>query len=118
MRRRPLRARALIGSLCSAVLASAFVCASARAVEYTGKDYRDPFGVSGSAANLKDEIASMRLTLEGVLWNTTEPRAIVSGKIVKVGGTLNGIEILDIGREGVKMRYKGQEFYLRKRKIR
>lgn len=89
----------------------------ASAVEYTGKVHRDPFGETVSATSVKDEIGAMGLTLEGVVWNTAEPRAIVSGKIVKVGGRLNGIEILDIGREGVKMRYKGQEFYLRKRKI-
>ncbi|MCG3176040.1 MAG: hypothetical protein MOGMAGMI_00978 [Candidatus Omnitrophica bacterium] len=108
-----------IGLRTAAVCALILTCQQtpSSAAQYTGRAHRDPFDETTSVSSVKDEIGAMGLTLEGVVWNTAEPRAIVSGKIVKIGGRLNGIEILDISREGVKMRYKGQEFYLRKRKI-
>ncbi len=100
------------------LLVAAGLAGEARAIEYKGRAFRDPFSdASSTGSSVKDEIAAMALTLEGLVWNTAKPKAIVSGQIVGVGGKVGKAEVLDIKKEGVKMRYKGQDFYLRKRKV-
>ena len=50
------------------------------------------------------------LTVSGIAWGGSYPRAIINGKIVKIGDTIEGAEILEIKKEGVVVSYKGQEF--------
>ena len=86
------------------------------AVEYTGRSVRDPFDSANQGMTVKDEIVAMNLSLEGLVWNSDKPRAIINGQIVKVGQKVVEAEVLDIKKDGVKMRYKGMDFYLRLRK--
>lgn len=91
----------------------------AEAVQYNGYNYRDPFqseqqmvtGEAGKKINLKS------LSLEGFVWNSDKPQAIINGKIVKRGSKIGNAEVVDIQKEGVKLRYQGQEFYLKRRSI-
>ncbi|HTL71400.1 MAG TPA: hypothetical protein VL404_08935 [Candidatus Eisenbacteria bacterium] len=85
----------------------------AAAVEYTGSQARDPFSDGSEGVDIKQEIMGLALSLEGVVWNSENPQAIISGKIVSVGQKVNKAEVLEIKRDGVKMRYKNQTFVLR-----
>jgi len=88
------------------------------AVEYTGRSLHDPFGDSSSNPGLsvKEEITGMSLSLEGLVWDSKNPAAIISSTVVKIGSKIKDAEVLDIKKDGVKMRYKGQEFYIRLQK--
>ena len=89
----------------------------ALAVEYAGRLFRDPFA-DGDAKTVSARPASQdeRLSLQGVIWSSGRPQAIVNGKIVKIGDTIQDAEVLDIRKDGVKMRDKDREFSLRFKK--
>ncbi len=106
------RIKVLVLALC--ILSSPYVYA----VEYTGRSLHDPFGDSSSSPgpSVKEEITGMSLSLEGLVWDSKNPAAIISGKVVKIGSKIKDAEVLDINKEGVKMRYKSQEFDIRLKK--
>ena len=63
--------------------------------------------------SVKDEIGAMSFSLQGLVWDSRHSQAIVNGKIVEVGAELMGAQILEITKDGVRMRFKNQEFILR-----
>ena len=96
------------------VIIIAALSSNAQAVEYVGRSLRNPFNNTGAgAANVKSEIEALSFALEGLVWNTRRPQAIINGQVVEKGGKIENTEILDIQKEGVKMRYKGKDFFLR-----
>ena len=91
----------------------------AEAVEYTGYSLRDPFHdefyqaeESQSVVRTSEGVQSSSFVLEGVVWNSKRPQAILNGKIVELGGKIGDAEIVAIDKKGVKIRRNGQEFYL------
>lgn len=88
------------------------------AVEYTGRQFKDPFfyaALSEGEAPDTGEQAAAAMTVEGLLWNTNVPQAIVNGRVVQRGGKIGNAEVLDISKDGVKIRLNGNEFMLKKR---
>lgn len=53
------------------------------------------------------------LQLQGVLWGTARPQAIINRRIVSVGDTIEGATIVAVSREGVKISFSGEEFKLK-----
>ena len=49
------------------------------------------------------------LTIEGIIWNSDMPQAIVNGKIVRIGDIVKDVEIIDIERNGVVVGYNGEK---------
>lgn len=47
------------------------------------------------------------LTVEGVLWGGSTPRAIIEGQVYGVGDTVEGVKILEIDRRGVIIDHHG-----------
>lgn len=46
------------------------------------------------------------ITLQGIMrFDPTSPEALISGKSLKVGDSINGIEVVEIGDESVKLRF-------------
>ena len=91
----------------------------AEAVQYTGYALKDPFheesykGEEGrGVVRVEEGVQSPSFVLEGVVWNSKRPQAILNGKIVELGGKIGGAEIVAIDKKGVKIRTRGQEFYL------
>ena len=87
---------------------------TAMAVEYAGRLFRDPFGENyvsdpGKTEDARDSLPS----LQGVVWSSVKPQALISGKIVKVGDRVGDADVLEIRKDGVKMRDKAKEYYLR-----
>ncbi len=92
------------------------VCAaSSAAVEYTGRNYRDPFGLTvGSPETMADtQKGILAMKLQGIVWHTDKPRAIINNKMVKVGSRVGEAEVIGIDKEGVRIQQEGQEFVLR-----
>ena len=54
------------------------------------------------------------LNIEGIVWNTNMPQAIVNGKVVRIGDTIEGVRIVKIEKQGITIDYSG-EFVLIKR---
>lgn len=52
------------------------------------------------------------LVLQGILWGTARPQAIINRKIVSVGDTMEGAKILAVSKEGVTISFEGQTFQM------
>lgn len=52
------------------------------------------------------------LKLQGILWRTREPAAIINRKVVRVGDSVEKARVIRIAGEGVTIRFEGQEFTL------
>ncbi len=50
-----------------------------------------------------------KLTVEGIIWNSYMPQAIVDGKIVRVGDIIKNAEIIDIEKSGIVVFYNGEK---------
>ena len=53
------------------------------------------------------------LHLEGILWGTAKPRAIINRRVVGVGDTIDDAKIIAIGKQGVKVSFDEREFELK-----
>ncbi|OGW90507.1 MAG: hypothetical protein A3D28_05445 [Omnitrophica bacterium RIFCSPHIGHO2_02_FULL_63_14] len=89
--------------------------AEAKEIPYAGSGLRDPFeNLDPLPAQEKAGPAAKGFTpvLEGVLWNTEPPRAIISGQIVQVGSRVGTAEVIKIEKHGVTLVYNGKETLL------
>jgi hypothetical protein len=86
-------------------------------VTYEGASIRDPFQWASEPvkAEARKAVGEMTFTLEGLVWRSDRPQAIINGQIVGKGGKIGTAEILDITEKGVKMQAKGQQFWLKPR---
>ena len=87
--------------------------AAAGTVEYTGASGRDPFDsaaplapTAGGAVS-KSSAANM-LKLDGIIWGK-KPLAVINGKAIKVGDEVSGFMLLEITKDGVKLKKNGEE---------
>jgi len=58
----------------------------------------------------QEEAALPPLRLSGVLWDKTEPLAILNGRPLTVGGEIAGARVVKIGLDGVQIHYRGREY--------
>lgn len=85
---------------------------------YTVDGQKDPLGLPDAFKNAisnlvtpkEEEITLPPLVVSGVIWGGNIPQAIINGKILKEGDSIEGVEILEIKKEGVIIFYKGKEF--------
>ena len=101
------------GFLIPFLLMTGVVTASAAEMRYTGADLRDPF-VTLSQEKPVDEflLVEQRLksmNVEGLLLSPTNPRAIIGGKIYRIGSVLDVGKISRIDKEGVAVTVNGRE---------
>ncbi len=90
-------------------------------VEYKAEVLKDPFRgfrkketkkintVSESKTTAKPLPA---LTVQGIVWGGQTPQAIINNKVVKVGDTIENVEIIDITKNGVDVFFEDQEYNL------
>ncbi|MDD5557587.1 MAG: hypothetical protein PHN82_10130 [bacterium] len=50
------------------------------------------------------------LRLDGVIWDESIPLAIIEGRTVKRGDEVGGATVMEIGRDGVRVRYLEREY--------
>jgi hypothetical protein len=80
-------------------------------VEYKATDLRDPFQffkIEGKDKPGKQELAQdipdaplPAMLIQGIICGGTLPQAIINNKIVKVGDTIEGAEVIEISKEAV-----------------
>ena len=91
-----------------------FWACPAGAVEYTAGDLRDPFtGFSRQAAK-PEAVGNPEAVfqLSGLVWGGFLRQAIIDGKIVHVGDKIGGAEVLEISKEGVRLKSGSEEFWI------
>ncbi|MFH0877908.1 MAG: hypothetical protein V1863_06785 [Candidatus Omnitrophota bacterium] len=100
-------------------------------------DFRDPFQASfprepvqiemgptgsSSAPTAPTNFSNISLTVTGIAWGTDKPRAIINDRVVGIGDRIaseivndsDKIEVLDISKEGVLVKYGNQQFLLKR----
>lgn len=93
------------------------------AVRYGSSDSRDPFKTSfqddacvpeseKAVAQVEAVSPPTHLLVQGLIWGTKLPQAIINNTVIKIGDTLEGALITDINQGGVKVLYQGAEFTL------
>jgi hypothetical protein len=78
-------------------------------VEYKAGDLRDPFQspfASGEAPVSGPKVpaapqAPPSLVVQGIIWGGDFPLGIINKKVVKIGDTIEGVQIMDINQGGV-----------------
>ncbi|MFC1630940.1 hypothetical protein ACFL1I_03600 [Candidatus Omnitrophota bacterium] len=87
------------------------------AVKYTSQNLRDPFRSpfeAGVSVNSKPGQSSPPgVTVQGLVWDSPHPQAIVNDTVVTKGAMVAGAEILLITKQGVHVLYEGQQYILR-----
>ncbi len=53
------------------------------------------------------------MTVQGIFWGTTPPRAIVNNQILTEGDTIEGVRVITIDREGITVEFQGARAVLR-----
>jgi hypothetical protein len=54
------------------------------------------------------------LTIEGIIWNTHMPQAIVNGQVVKIGDVIEGVTIVNIEKQGITVDHSGEIALIRR----
>ena len=57
-----------------------------------------------------EEIKPPALTINGLVWNTDKPQAIINNKILGLGDVIEGATIVDINPAGTEILYEGKKF--------
>lgn len=86
------------------------------AVSYQGRNYKDPFRSRQQADPSQQNLAGMPalppMTIQGIVWGSDIPQAIVNNQVVRVGNALGSVHIISIKKEGIKVIFQGQEYFL------
>jgi len=79
--------------------------------KYIKGESRDPFHglIEESSAKGAVETPMPALVVQGVVWGTSLPQAIINGQVVKIGDTIEKARIIDITKDGVVIFFGGRE---------
>jgi len=83
--------------------------------KYRKGNSRDPFqGLIEETPSSSGAVESPMpaLTIQGVVWGTSLPQAIINGEVMKIGDTIDKARIIDINRDGVVIFFGGREHTL------
>jgi hypothetical protein len=89
--------------------------------KYNAKGLRDPFKAPFenkyvlSAQAIGPDAAGgvlSSLKLQGVIWGGKFPQAIINGKVVKIGDTIDRVLVVDITKDGVLLFLDGKQYNL------
>lgn len=69
----------------------------------------------GSGFASGDKLPLPVLRIEGLVWNTSMPQAIVNGKVVKMGDVIEGVKIVKIDKEGILIEFHGENVFIPKK---
>ena len=101
----------------SALGALAVLSALSGSVEYTSEGLRDPFlspfEMEMTATEGTAEVDLSGLNVQGMVWDSPMPQAIINERVVRQGDVIGGAEILDVQEEGVYILYEKKQYILR-----
>ncbi len=94
-------------------------------IEYDAAKMRDPFGesseqeqpgkpgVPGAQGVESGRMPLPAWSLQGLIWGGKFSQAIVNGKVVRIGDTIEGAKIIDINKEGLVLFYDNRRHIVR-----
>ena len=91
-------------------------------IEYTDSEripFESPFDKEENEMEADEDITLPTLTFQGMVWNSKRPQAIINNKVYDIGDTIMlgtdeyGIEVKDIAKDGIILKYKRKEFIVR-----
>ena len=65
---------------------------------------------------VKENLSLPAITINGLVWNTAKPQAIVNDKIVGIGEKIGGAKLIKIDKSGITIEYQGKVIYVAKDK--
>jgi hypothetical protein len=65
--------------------------------------------VTGEISSPVEKKPLPELKVQGVIWGGNFPQAIVNNKVLKVGDTVEGVEIKSIDKKGITVLFEGSE---------
>ena len=89
-------------------------------VEYNATQLRDPFApepVEEPQNETKENVTNIilpptplpYLDVQGIVWGAELPQAIINNKVVRIGDQIDGVRIVNIGKEGITVFYGGRQ---------
>ena len=86
-------------------------------VKYTSQDLPDPFKSPFEREEAVGEptvtAGLPHLEVQGMVWGSKMPQAIINNTVVTAGEVIEGAEIIDIRKEGVYVLYEENQYILR-----
>lgn len=80
-------------------------------IKYYGNKYRDPFkSLIPKDPKGNKKITSFEVNVEGIIWATDKPSAIIDGNVLNVGDTVSGAKIVEISKKGIVFSLGGEQF--------
>jgi len=64
---------------------------------------------------VKTTLPLPKLAIEGMIWNTNMPQAIVNGHVVRIGDTTEGVRIVKIEKQGITIDYNGESVLIQRK---
>lgn len=61
----------------------------------------------------EEKVRPPELSVQGLVWGKTNPQAIINHTVVTVGDEIDGVKILNINKEGIKILFQNQIFFVR-----
>lgn len=92
-----------------------FAGSLAGAVEYNTTADRDPFAslLPSDLDVVTDSVPLPDLSMEGLVWGSERPTAIINGKVVRVGEEISGAKVVEINKEGVTVLFNGKMYEIK-----
>jgi len=90
-------------------------------LEYSSQDFRDPFlnylpqkaAVEVSGSETEGFTSKFKsLTVEGIIWGSSMPQAIVNNRVIKIGDELEGARVTGINKDGITLLMQDREYKL------
>jgi len=85
-------------------------------IEYTSQSLRDPFLSPFEIEQQAEQALGVdfsHLRVQGMVWNSAIPQAIINERVLRQGDVIDGAEILDVQEEGVFILYEEKQYILR-----
>lgn len=91
---------------------------SQETIAYTSQNLRDPFALTIPqelmTATIPAEAPPLpALKVEGFVWGSNLPQAIIGGKVYGIGDTVQGAKITGIDKNGITLLYNGYTYTVR-----
>ena len=104
-------------------LAKAQLKSQSKPVEvlYTSADLRDPFlspfekgesrAIQGAGPATVPVLSNLKV--QGMVWGSQMPQAIINNMVLSVGDVIEGAEIIDVRKDGVYLLFEGRQYIIR-----
>jgi len=89
-------------------------------IEYKAGELRDPFWSPQKEKRIKERLPQKQvqekplpaLKVKGIVWGGEFPQAIINNKVVKIGDTVDGVQIVGINKFGVTVSFENRQYNL------